>query len=97
MDIITCETWPESWSKVKPFTPVSDEVYNHFLNVLPPVKNWNTVLQVGEAYDHDENGALFMTFVRIAGVWNFVGFYHANEILPVERMKSNAQEEKRVV
>ena len=95
--MITRENWPEDWSKVEPFTPVSDEVYNHFLNVMPPVRNWSTVLQVGEPYDHDSGGALFMSFVKIDGVWNFVGFYHAGEILPVERMKVNAEEEKRLV
>lgn len=95
--MITRKNWPEDWSKVEPFTPVSDEVYNHFLNVLPPIRWRYEVLQAGGAYDHDEGGALYMTFVQIKGVWNFVGFYHAGEIVPVERVKVVAEAEKRVI
>ena len=95
--MITRETWPANLENVEPFTPVDEEVYNHFLNTLPPAY-WNrTVLQAGEPWTHDEHGALYITFVQVKGVWNFVGFFHAGEIIPVERMKVNAEEEKRVV
>ena len=95
--MITRETWPENWEKVEPFTPVDEEVYNHFLNTLPPAY-WNrTVLQAGEPWTHDEHGALYITFVQVKGVWNFVGFFHAGEIIPVERMKADAEKEKRIV
>jgi hypothetical protein len=53
------------------------------------------VLQAGEPWTHDEHGALYITFVQVKGVWNFVGFFHAGEIIPVERMKVDAEEEKR--
>ena len=95
--MITVDNWPENWGKVELFTPVSDEVYNHFLNVLPPVRWWDDFLQPGEPYSHDERGALYMTFKRIERTWYFIGFYHAGEILPVERMTAYAKEEKRIV
>ena len=95
--MITCNNWPKRWEEVPAWTEIDEEVYNHFLNTLPPAY-WNrTVLQAGEPWTHDEHGAVYITFVQVKGVWNFVGFFHAGEIIPVERMKVNAEEEKRVV
>lgn len=53
MEKITRENWPEDWGQVQPWTPVDEEVYNHFLNTLPPVTFYGDRFQAGEAYDDE--------------------------------------------
>ena len=48
---ITLENWPEDWAAVPEWTPVSREVYDHFLNSVPPVDFQYDRFQAGEAYD----------------------------------------------
>lgn len=64
---ITGDNWPEEWDKVPAWTPISEEVYDHFLNSLMPVDFHSDHFQAGEAYDAavDEKGRYrnrYMTF-----------------------------------
>ena len=53
---ITLENWPDDWAAVPEWTPVSREVYDHFLNSVPPVSFRFDAFQAGEAYDAQEDG-----------------------------------------
>ena len=55
--------------------PVSNEVFNEFLNCVPPAYYGRGVMQVGEPYatDRETFRDLFTTFEHRAGVWYYVG------------------------
>ena len=62
----------ESWDKYcKPGELVDEDVYWHFLNVLPPRSMGAGYLQVGGAYDYSLNpktgkyASTYMTFVKV--------------------------------
>lgn len=71
----------ESWDKYcKPGELVDEDVYWHFLNVLPPRSMGASYLQVGGAYDYSLNpktgkyASTYMTFVKVDnGVWKYCG------------------------
>lgn len=55
MEKITKDNWPESWGRVPAWTEVSEEIYEHFLNVLPPL-NYSypcPYFQCSEPYSHE--------------------------------------------
>lgn len=58
---------------------VDEEMYNHFLNVLPPLVNRSNFLQVSEPYDYVEGKNTYCTFERENGVWVFKGHCHKGE------------------
>ena len=75
---ITRENWPEDWSKVPAWTEISEEIYEHFLNVLPPLGCWgNGYFQCSEPYSHEElNGRVcgkYMTFTKRDGTYWYLG------------------------
>ena len=81
--MITKENWPEAWSQVPAWTEVSEEVYGHFFNVLPP-RNWTgSYFQCSEPYSHDEKypgGPLcgrYLTFVKKDGRCWYLGIQFA--------------------
>ena len=82
--MITRESWPEDWSKVDPWTEISEEVYNHFLNVLPPVGLHGAYFQCSEPHDHQLVGkilkARYLTFVRIGLKYYYIGIQFVGEI-----------------
>ena len=81
--MITKTNWPENWSVIPAWTEISDDVYDHFLNVLPPI-NWvGSYFQCSEPYTHEEKhpgSGLFgkyLTFVKKDGKCWFLGIQFA--------------------
>lgn len=76
--MITCNNWPKRWEEVPAWTEIDEEVYNHFLNVLPPLC-WNdSYFQCSEPFDFakDENGrfgGLYLTFDKRDGKFFYLG------------------------
>jgi hypothetical protein len=74
------DEWLASDSDFDQFFQIGDdvdaEVYDYFLNILPPA-TWNAyMLQIGSIDHHDEDGkACYTTFIRDTshGVWRYVG------------------------
>jgi hypothetical protein len=91
MDKITRDNWPESWGRVSAWTEVSEEIYEHFLNVLPPL-NYSypcPYFQCSEPYSHGDNNGKwqgkYLTFTKQDGkCWflgiNFPGQYPKKEV-----------------
>ena len=89
MEIKTLDGWHQfaeenkegSWDKYcKPGDLVDEEVYDYFLDILPPHSMKRGYLQVGEPYSHRQNPATgkwqatFSTFVQVGkGVWRWCG------------------------
>lgn len=58
---------------LKPGDKVDKEMYEHFLNVLPPLTNTSTMLQVSEPYDHIGGRGIYTTFAYRDGSWTYCG------------------------
>lgn len=58
---------------------VDDEMYEHFLNILPPLIDTKNMLQVSEPYDHVNGKAVFATFIRKEGYWIYAGNCYKGE------------------
>lgn len=83
-EIKTLKDWEESgknWDDFcKPGDLVAEDVYWHFLNVLPPRNMGAGYLQMGEPYDYRPNpktgkyASTYMTFVRTDdNTWKYCG------------------------
>ena len=84
MEKITIENWPENWSNVPAWTEVSEEVYEHFLNCLPPLVWRGNYFQCSEPYTHepDKNShwrGKYLTFTRKDGKCWYLGIQFRNE------------------
>lgn len=88
MDKITRDNWPEDWSKVPAWTEIDENIYEHFLNVLPPLMECGTFFQCSEPYTHeDDHGrwrGKYLSFLKHDGkFWyvgiNFAGHFPAQE------------------
>ena len=75
--MITKDTWPESWANVPEWEEVSEEVYDHFLNVLPPLVWRGSYFQIGEPYSHEvidgKWRGRYLTFTKEGGKCWFLG------------------------
>ena len=74
---ITKDNWPENWSIIPEWTEISEEVYDHFLNVLPP-RNWcGSYFQCSEPYSHEEYDGRwlgkYMSFLKKDGKCWYLG------------------------
>lgn len=61
---------------VKPGNEVDIEIVGHFRDSVPPVTLRDNVIQCGEPYSHDENGALYRTFKKVHNKWFYAGLYN---------------------
>lgn len=52
---------------------VDNEIYEHFLNVLPPLTNKYDMLQVSEPYNHINGKGTYATFVKDDISWIYKG------------------------
>lgn len=82
--MITKDTWPESWASVPAGTEVSEEVYDHFFNVLPLAAWRGGYFQSSEPYSHepDSNGrfrAKYLTFTKRDGKYLYLGIQFYGE------------------
>ena len=75
--MITKDTWPESWAAVPAWTEVDEDIYYHFLNVLPPLVWVGSYFQVSEPYSHEVVGdrwrGRYLTFIKKDGKCWFLG------------------------
>lgn len=55
---------------------VDEEMYEHFLNVMPPIVNTSHILQVSEPYDFVDGKPTYMTFVKEDYFWVYKGNCH---------------------
>lgn len=54
---------------------VDTKIYNHFINVLPPMTFNNEMVQMGEPYSISPEGKpTFMTLIYTSGGWKYVGY-----------------------
>lgn len=70
--------WNESRENFDKFVEVGDivdvDIYNHFLNILPPAYNSLGLLQVGEPVDYVKGKPTFSTFTKDTdGFWMYRG------------------------
>jgi hypothetical protein len=52
---------------------VDEEIYDHFLNVLPPAYWSSTLLQMGEPFSHGPEGATYCTLHKTEHGWEYAG------------------------
>lgn len=79
--MITTENWPNDFSTLPVGTEISEEVYYHFLDILPPFslkKSLFAGFQVSEphSYQKTERGIYaptYMTFVSRNGKYFYAG------------------------
>ena len=70
---------------------VTDDVYDNFLNILPPATMSKNLLQVGEPANHVEDPQTgkyrptYMTFTRVDGQWRYAGECFARETVDRSR------------
>lgn len=84
--MITRKNWPDDWREVPEWTEVDGEIYNHFLNCMPPMR-WNHetgYLQISEPHDHvkmfGRYAPRFLTFGKANGKCYFLGIQIVGEI-----------------
>jgi hypothetical protein len=64
---------------------VDEEIYNHFINVLPPAMMRSSCTQMGEPYSHVNGKATFSTLQWTDQGWMYCGNCHIGETVePVE-------------
>ena len=73
---------------------VSEDIINHFQNVLPPRTMTDHCLQMGEPYNYayDSNHQLkptYMTFAKNDGQWKFCGNCVAGETIDRTKYEAN--------
>ena len=88
--IKTFKDWMESSCNtlnefVKPGDIVDEEMYNHFLNIMPPLIFSSTLLQVSEPCDYLQGGNTYITFQKENGNWIYKGECHKNKTQNIMR------------
>lgn len=52
---------------------VDEAMYEHFLNILPPLTHTSEMLQVSSPYDHINGKGIYCTFINRNGNWVYCG------------------------
>lgn len=81
IEIKTMKDWKYDFSNdFNPGDRVDDEIYQYFLDVLPPLVNRRNMLQVSGAYGWDSRGGnTYTTFVHDGISWIYKGHCFRNE------------------
>ena len=81
----------DDWTKLSDLPAgcmVDEDVYDHFLNILPPLgDSWNYLLQVSEAIDHVNGRTTYNTFIATSytKVWRYCGAcWRGKDFIPTE-------------
>lgn len=73
--IKTYDGWKDS--KLSEYLQIGDlvdeDMFNYFLNVLPPATLTHNIIQIGEAYDHYEGQPTYITLKRTPEGWEYAG------------------------
>lgn len=76
----TRKQWRESKKPLSEFLHVGDvvddEMFDYFLEVLPPATWTADCLQIGEPYAHIDGRPTFSTLEKIGGQWVYMGNKH---------------------
>lgn len=64
---------------------VDEEMYNYFLNILPPLVLDKYYLQVGGACDYVSGNYTYVTFIFENGNWIYKGECHKNQATHLKR------------
>ena len=86
MEKITTNNWPGNWDLVPAWTEISEEVYEHFLNVLPPLCWRGGYFQCSEPYCHEGGKGRYLTFIKKDGTYWFLGIQFYGQVPNPERM-----------
>lgn len=86
----TMQDWKTSFEKdFNPGDEVSEEVYYHNLEVLPPIY-LKPGFQVSEPYDHEDNGhARYSTFLELKNRYFYLGIHSTRQA--TELIKTHLQ------
>ena len=89
-EIKTYKGWMESDASsiekyLNPGDIVDEEMYNHFLNIMPPLVWDGYYLQVREACDYINGGNTYTTFTYENGNWVYKGECHRNQTIHLSR------------
>lgn len=80
MEKITSKNWPENWSLVPVWTQVDEDVYEHFLNVLPPLCWRGKYFQCSEPYSHVDGKGQYLTFIKKDGACWYLGIQFYGQV-----------------
>ena len=81
MTIKTYANWTgDLYEYLKVGDIVDNEIYSHFVNVMPPVAFNSGYVQMGEAYSHVDNKPTYETLAKIDGNWTYCGHCHWGKI-----------------
>lgn len=58
---------------------VDEEMYLHFLNIMPPLIDLSNLLQTAEPYDFVGGKATYLTFEKVDGQWTYRGNCYKGE------------------
>lgn len=76
------QNWPRGKS-LEQYLQVGDvvdqEMVNHFINVMPPACERETLIQIGEPADFVNGKSVYATLVREDGKWTYAGNCHRYE------------------
>lgn len=70
---------------LQPGDIVDKEMYEHFLNIIPPLVYTDRLLQVGEACDFIGGKNTYTTFELVSGNWIYRGECHKNCTVNLQR------------
>ncbi|MEG1409707.1 MAG: hypothetical protein RSB77_03605 [Bacilli bacterium] len=81
IEIKTMKDWKYDFgTDFKPGDRVDNEIYEHFLNVLPPLVYRSNMLQVSEPYGWDSRGgSTYTTFINDGISWVYKGHCFKNQ------------------
>lgn len=84
----TYENWKGSLSQyLEVGDRVDEEMYNHFINVLPPATFKSNLVQMGEPYSiSKENKSTYETLELINGHWTYKGHCHKGDNITQESL-----------
>ncbi|ACA42355.1 hypothetical protein [Lysinibacillus sphaericus] len=60
---------------------VDDEIYSHFVNVLPPATFKQSLVQMGEPYCHVEGQPTYPTLQKTEHGWKYMGNCFRGEVV----------------
>lgn len=79
----TYKGWPDGkslYEYLQVGDQVDEEMYNHFVNVVPPRTFSSDYVQMGEPYSISNEGkSIYATLEKVSGKWIYRGHCHVGE------------------
>lgn len=96
---VTYQMWKESnqfftkFMEDKIGCEVDEDIYYHFLEVVPPRRNNSFAMMCGEEYDLDSDGkSTYTSFVNLFDRWFYVGNRTADDINLFKKVKADCEQ-----